>query len=237
MERFANGLQTLQHKIRTRPCAKTLEAEMTVREQEFLQNLIQKEHFSGAHLEIGTAAGGTLCRMMNCFTDETRPPFVVVDRMTYFPDQYQTVIENLKRNGLPAGQVDFRTTTSSEAFSRASRNRDSFDFILIDASHKILSVMADLRWTRLLNAGGVVCFHDYDDKFPGVKLAIDRFLRHHSNYEPIGLADSLFALRKTTPGPRKEVSLFDSAYSVMMYLPLEVDRKISKWKSSRRKSA
>lgn len=237
MERFTNGLQTLQHKIRTRPCAETLEAEMTLPEQEFLQTLIRQEHFSGTHLEIGTAAGGTLCRMMNCFTDETRPRFVVVDRMTYFPDQQQTVIENLTRNGLSADQVDFRTTTSSEAFNQASRNRDNFDFILIDASHKILSVMADLRWTRLLNPGGIVCFHDYGEKFPGVKLAINRFLKHHSNYAPIGLADSLLALRKTAPCPSKEVSLLDSAYSVLMYLPLEVDRKISKWKSSRPKSA
>jgi predicted O-methyltransferase YrrM len=237
MERFANGLQTLHKKRRTRACAETLDAEMTFPEQEFLQKLILHENSPGAHLEIGTAAGGTLCRMMKCFSDETRPPFVVVDRMTYFPDQQQTVIENLKRNGLSANQVDFRTTTSSTAFRRANRRKESFDFMLIDASHKILAVMADLRWTRLLNVGGVVCFHDYSDKFPGVKLAVDRFLKHHPNYEPVGLVESLLALRKAAPCPSKEVSLFDSVYSVMMYLPLEVDRKINKWKTSKCKSA
>lgn len=234
MKTIADGLPVLR---KTRSCALTLEAEMSPREQEFLQALIRQENFSGAHLEIGTAAGGTLCRMMRCFTDETRPQFVVVDRMSYFPNQQQTVIENLERNGLAAGQVEFRTATSSQAFRRASRNGDRFDFILIDASHKILAVTADLRWTRLLNPGGVVCFHDYCDRFPGVKLAIDRFLKHHTNYQPIGSAESLLALRKTAPCPWKEVSLFDGAYSVMMYLPLEVNRKINKWKTSKLKPA
>jgi len=210
---------------------------MTLPEQAFLHNLVHAENLPGAHLEVGTAAGGTLCRMMKSFGDESRPKFVVVDRMTYFPDQQQAVVRNLKQHGLSPRQVDFRTTTSSEAFRQADRRHESFDFMLIDASHKILAVMADLRWTRLLNVGGVVCFHDYSDRFPGVKLAVDRFLKHHTNYEPIGLVETLLALRKSAPCPSKEVSLLDSAYSVMMYLPLEVDRKINKWKTSKCKSA
>lgn len=218
-----------------RRCSETLEAEMTPAEQELLQNIIRKENFAGTHLEIGTAAGGTLCKMMNCFDDQTRPKFVVVDRMTYFPDQIDIVKENLSEHGLSQQGVEFRTTTSSDAFRLAVEQEDQFDFMLIDASHKILAVMSDLRWTRLLSVGGVVCFHDYADKFPGVKLSIDRFLSRYKNYEQIALADTLLAIRKTAPCETLEVSAMDSAYSAMMYLPLEIQRKINKW--NKRKSA
>ncbi len=93
--------------------------------------------------------------------------------------------------------------------------------------------MADLRWMRLLNVGGIACFHDYADKFPGVKLSIDRFLSRYKNYEKIELADTLLAIRKTAPCETLEVSTLDRAYSVMMYLPLEVRRKINKSKKQK----
>ena len=216
-----------------RRCSETLEAEMTPAEQQLLQDLIRKENFSGPHLEIGTAAGGTLCKMMKCFEEQTRPKFVVVDRMTYFPDQLNIVKENLASNGLSEKGVDFRTTTSAEAFALAEKQDDHFDFMLVDASHKILAVMADLRWMRMLNVGGIACFHDYADKFPGVKLSIDRFLSRYKNYEIIDLADTLLAIRKTAPCEALEVSTLDRAYSVMMYLPLEVRRKINKSKKQK----
>lgn len=216
-----------------RRCSETLEAEMTPAEQKFLQNIIRKKNFSGPHLEIGTAAGGTLCKMMKCFDDQTRPKFVVVDRMTYFPNQLTIVKENLSQNGLPEKGVEFRTTTSAEAFAQAEKQDDRFDFILIDASHKILAVMADLRWLRLLNVGGIACFHDYAERFPGVKLSIDRFLSRYKNYEKIGLADTLLAIRKTASCESPEVSPLDRVYSMMMYLPLEVQRKINKAKKQK----
>ena len=216
-----------------RRCSETMEAEMTHAEQVFLQKIIREENYSGAHLEIGTAAGGTLCKMMRCFEEQTRPKFVVVDRMTYFPDQLEIVKENLAENELTEQGVEFRTKTSSEAFQVAVKQNDQFDFILIDASHKILGVMSDLRWTRLLNVGGIVCFHDYSDKFPGVKLSVDRFLLHHKNYERVGLADTLLAIKKKSTCASPEVSMLDSAYSVAMYLPLEIQRKVNKWKKSK----
>ncbi len=216
-----------------RQCSKTLEAEMTPAEQNFLQKIICEKNFSGSHLEIGTAAGGTLCKMMKCFREQTRPKFVVVDRMSYFPNQLSIVRENLSNNGLSENGVDFRTTTSSEAFQQAVKQNDQFDFMLIDASHKILSVMADLRWLRLLNVGGVACFHDYADKFPGVKLSIDRFLSRYRNYEKIGLTDTLLAIQKKAPCESLEVSALDRAYSAIMFIPLEVQRKINKSKKQK----
>ena len=144
----------------------------------------------------------------------------------------QIVRANLEKHGIPAQDVDFRTTTSRQAFAAAQRRHDIYDFILIDASHRILSVMADLRWTRLLSPQGIVCLHDYQAKFPGVRLSVNRFLARNPNYEVIGRADSLIALRKRQAG-RREISPLDQAYSVLLYVPLEVHRKIHKWRLQR----
>jgi SAM-dependent methyltransferase len=210
-------------------CATTLEAEMTVREHELLLDLIRREKLPGRHLEIGTAAGGTLCSMMGAFDPANRPSFVVVDSMQYFPGQLDAVRRNLREHGLDPGQVDFRVATSVRAFREAAGREESFDFILIDATHRILAVTADLCWSRLLRPGGLLCLHDYCDRFPGVRVPVDRFLARQPNYEILGRADSLLALRKTGPSVRQEVSPLDRAYSWMWYVPLEAQRKAEKW--------
>jgi len=220
-----------------RPCASTLEAEMTPEEHGFLLRLLEAERLPGPHLEIGTAAGGTLAAMMRCFDDADRPPFVVVDRMTYFPDQLETVRRNLEEHGLRADEVDFRVGTSTAALREAARRRERFDFMLIDASHKVLAVTADLRWTRLLNAGGIVCFHDYARQSPGVMLPIDRFLARNDHYAKLGQAGSLLAVRKLWAAWSPEIGVFDWIDSLLWSLPLEVRRKLSKRQARRRAAA
>jgi predicted O-methyltransferase YrrM len=214
-----------------RRCATTLEAEMTGDEHRLLLETLRSLGRRGRHLEIGTAAGGTLCAMLGAFADGQPPPFVVVDPMQYFPDQLATVQRNLSDHGLDPSAVDFRLGTSAELLPAATSADDAFDFILIDGCHKIRSVMTDLKWTRLLNVGGVVCFHDYTPKHRGVWLAVNRFLATHRNYEVIGQADTLLVVRKTAPSARPEVSLADEWYAQAWYLPLQLERK---WQRLRR---
>lgn len=202
---------------------RTLEAELSSGELSSLTGILRKKSFRGKHLEIGTASGGTLCRMMKAFKDHERPPFVVVDPMTYFRDQLNTVKKNLRNNGVSPDGIDFRIMKSSEAFIRANQNRESFDFILIDGAHKVNYVTDDLRWTRLLIRGGIVCLHDYTS-VRGVRLAVDRFLRNHPNYERVECVDTLLILCKKNESPRPEVSNMDMAWASAMapLLRLEV---------------
>lgn len=90
--------------------------------------------------------------------------------------------------------------------------------------------MADLRWSRLLRTGGILCLHDYAPRFPGVRLSVDRFLGQNSNYSIIDQAGTLLAMRKDAISRIPEVTTFDRAYSMMWYLPLEAQRKIHRWK-------
>jgi predicted O-methyltransferase YrrM len=188
----------------------------------FLTGLIASEGLPGPHLEIGTAAGVTLAQMIRARPTPHDPPFVVVDNMGYFPDQLAVVRANLERHGVDPESVEFRIGDSGEIFAAAARAGDSFDFIVIDASHRIHKVTADLRWTRLLRPGGVVCLHDYGPGFPGVMRSVDRFLSRYPNYERLEEVGGLLVLRKRAPSRRSEISLTDRVWAAFWYLRLKL---------------
>jgi predicted O-methyltransferase YrrM len=217
-----------------RQCATTMEAEMTEEEHALLLGLLRTECFRGTHLEVGTAAGGTLCAMMSCF-DGDLPPFVVVDRMRYFPDQEGVVRRNLESHRLDPDQVDFRTVPSNRALAQSLKAGETFDFMLIDACHRATAVTADLRWTRLLNVGGIVCLHDYTRRIASVQLSVDRFLERFPNFSVIGHAGSLIAIRKLAESSRPEISPGDRAYSLVLHARLSMQKRVARW--TRAKSA
>jgi predicted O-methyltransferase YrrM len=208
---------------------------MTPGELDFLLGILRRERFAGKHLEIGTAAGGTLCRMMQAFDAGNRPPFVVVDPMNYFRNQLETVRHNLRAHQLPPDAVDFRAQRSDAAFEAAHRAGERFDFILIDGAHHIRYVVDDLRWTRLLHVGGIVCLHDYGAS-RGIRLAGDRFMRRNPRYERIGCVDSLLALRKTgEPTRAVEISFGDRLWARGMTPLLQAEESIKKWTKNMRR--
>ena len=220
----------------SRPCAHTLKPEMTDEELSGMQAWLQSGLQLGRYLEIGTAAGGTLCFMMNCFEADARPAFAVVDTMDYFDCQSDIVKRNLSQNGLDSRQVDFRVMSSDAAFARAEVEGERFDFILVDASHKIRHVMADLRWLRLLNVGGLACFHDYTARFKGVRWPIDRFLHRNPQFSRVGLSGSLLCIRRDTTSARPEVTSCDRIWALLWSPILQLDLSLQKRLKSKRNS-
>ena len=99
-----------------RNCAATLEPEMSGVELAALEKWIASASLKGKHLEVGTAAGGTLCHLMKQYGGDDRPPFAVVDTMVYFSDQLKVVQANLTANVLHPEDVDFRIMSSAEAY-------------------------------------------------------------------------------------------------------------------------
>jgi predicted O-methyltransferase YrrM len=192
-----------------RASATTLAAEVSDKELAALKALLKARRFKGPHLEIGTAAGGTLKELMRAYPDAERPRFVVVDPMRYFPDQPAIIRKNLASAGLDPDRVDFRVGKSWTEFQRAQRAGERFSFMFIDGSHKIHHVTEDLAWTRLLEPGGIVCFHDYDRNFPGVMLAVDRFLARYRNYRVVERVESLLIVDKTAASKADEIGAWD----------------------------
>jgi predicted O-methyltransferase YrrM len=164
---------------------------------------------TGPHLEIGTAAGGTLKELILSYPEGKRPPFVVVDPMSYFPDQMTIVRRNLSSAGIDPDTIEFRIGKSWPMFQRAEQKGERFSFIFIDGSHKIHHVTEDLAWTRLLDVGGIVCFHDYAPRFPGVMEPVDRFLSNYPEYKIFSREESLLIVQKSAASPRREISAWD----------------------------
>lgn len=182
-----------------RQSASTLNPELSPTELDAIRTLVRKHPKEGAHLEIGTAAGGTLRELLLCYS-EPRPKFVVVDPFTYFPNQLEIVKRNLREAGLDEETVEFREDFSWPLCKKALKNGDRFDFIFIDGHHGPHYVMRDFRWTRMLQVNGFVCLHDYRPNFPGVIWAIEYFLKKNQNYTRIAHVDSLVILQKNSAG-------------------------------------
>lgn len=221
------AVRTLRE-MAVRSTAHTRAAEMAPEELACLKELLRRHQFPGRHLEIGTAAGGTLCEMLSCFPAGRIPPFTVVDTMRYFPDQLEIVRGNLRDHGFDPAAVDFRIATSDAAFHPAEAAGEAYDFMLIDGAHKIRYVTQDLRWTRLLSVGGRVCFHDYAARCPGVMRAVDHFLCRQANYQREKLAGSLLVLEKTAPSSTREISQADLLWANLWSPWLQLQASLQK---------
>lgn len=211
-----------------RASAVTLQSEMSEAELTRMVALLKSAGMTGPHLEIGTAAGGTLKELMRSYDDAARPRFVVTDPFTYYPDQRAIVDRNLRSAGLDPESVDFRVGFSWPLLTPALAAKERFSFIFIDGDHSALGVMRDLRWTRLLDVGGYVCLHDVRPRYAGLAWALRCFLAKNSNYEQIDQVDSLAILRKVAPSARPEVSDIDLLTAQLLNRPFRWWRSIAK---------
>jgi len=54
------------------------------------------------------------------------------------------------------------------------------DFVYIDANHNFNYVMEDLiNWGKKVRKGGIISGHDYQERFPGLMIAVDAYTKFH----------------------------------------------------------
>jgi predicted O-methyltransferase YrrM len=217
---------------------RTLGPEMSDEELQYLMEILRLNKFTGNHLEIGTAAGGTLVKMMRCYDDRTRPHFVVIDTMTYFTNQWEIVKMNLKEHGLDPTAVEFRVARSYDVFKQVEKTTEEYDFIFIDGAHKCQYVMQDLCWSRLLRKGGLLCLHDYAPNTRGVMFAANRFLSKYANYAKVALVDKLLVIRKCEESAVPEIDWTDRWYATLitplLQFRLSIEKRINRLRARTR---
>jgi predicted O-methyltransferase YrrM len=192
----------------------SLTPEMTNDEVAAVINELKSISIEGRILEIGTSAGGMLVEMMKAVHSDWHSRFTVVDIFEYFPNHLGVFRDNLKRNGLDPDKIFVCVGNSSHHFRQACNRGDRYSFMLLDTSHKLKHTMQDLRWTSLLNLGGTVALHDYGHpNFPGVEIAVKRFLKNNPNYKVKSLTNRLLIIEKTAISNREEVGLVDLAFA------------------------
>jgi Holliday junction resolvase-like predicted endonuclease len=182
---------------------------MTDDEVSAIKKAVKDSKLTGIHIEIGTAAGGTLCEILKFYQDELKvvpPHFIVIDPLTYFENQHKKICRNLQINGLSKNNITFERNKSSVAFRNLSAHAGEIDFILIDGNHKVNHFVGDLRFSRYLKAGGLLLIHDYSKGFKGIHSATNDFLNRYTNYEVLSHVDCLLILRKKSISNSLEIS-------------------------------
>lgn len=210
-----------------RQSALDMSSELSSQELAGLKALLKSAGLSGPHIEIGTAAGGTLRELMQCYSPP-RPCFVVVDPFKYFPDQKRIVETNLRSAGIDPAEVDLREAFSGDALAAARGAGERYDFIFIDANHEARHVIRDLRWARLLSPGGYLCLHDYQPNFPGVVWAVDRFLDRNRNYRRLAQHGALVVIEKLAESSGDEVGAVDHLFGDLLSQSHRLRRSIRK---------
>ena len=174
-----------------------LSSECSITERACIKEAIKSLSSGGNFLEVGTAAGGTLKEIIQTADNEKlAATFYVLDPFNYYPDQLKKVYKNLSKSEIDPSRVTFWEGTTDSHFTKALENGLNFKFIFIDGDHKAYPVMNDLRWMELLEVGGVACFHDYCDKFPGVAWSLEHFLSRNNQFSTILVAETLRVIQR-----------------------------------------
>ena len=88
--------------------------------------------------------------------------------------------------------------------------------------------MAALRWLRLLNVGGLGCFHDYTARFKGVRWPVDCFLKRNAQFSRVGLTGSLLCVRRDAAPARPKVTLADRIWALLWSPVLQLEVNLRK---------
>jgi predicted O-methyltransferase YrrM len=84
-------------------------------------------------------------------------------------DVEQTFRRNMSELGIAVEIIAASSADAAARFERASVDR-----VFLDASHDKASVAEDLRvWSERLRPGGILAGHDYAEKHPEVRAAVD----------------------------------------------------------------
>ncbi len=86
-----------------------------------------------------------------------------------------TVMQRIERERKGEIKIHAICDTTDGAFE--TLRQQLFDVVFIDANHSYEFCKRDIEnWRNLIELGGTICGHDYDDAWPGVRKAVNELL-------------------------------------------------------------
>jgi len=213
---------------RFRSSAVTGETELHPGEWEALCRRVAALEVDGRIVEVGTAAGGTMVKLLQSLPLEAHSRVSVVDTFEYFPDHLKIWQENLRQNGFDPVAIELLRGSSMDGYRAVAGRGDRLAFVLVDAGHKLKDVIRDVQWLSLLEVGGVGAFHDYSGRFPGVMLAVDTFLARNPEFEREELEGTLMFVRKKSETDRKVMPKWVICWMTVRSLLMQWEKSLRK---------
>ena len=97
--------------------------------------------------------------------------------------EYVQIIRNQSENV-------FREKKPKEIFEKP------IDLLFVDGNHTYEGLKKDLVWIDLVRRGGIVAFHDYTSKYPGIIKAITEYQETHHTMIQFPLVGSMILFKK-----------------------------------------
>lgn len=171
---------------------------LSISEGLYLWNLARSIGGDSQIVEIGSFHGrSTICLASGSLNGKNARVYSIDPHMGIEcygnNDSLNSLEENVNSRKLNSN-VEFFVDTSLSASKKWSDQK--IGLLFIDALHDYENVKTDfLSWSRYLSDGSFVIFHDSVQ--PGVNKLILEILKNDTDFEPLGLRDSLFVFKKT----------------------------------------
>lgn len=112
--------------------------------------------------------------------------------------KYDFFLENLKKSGIRDRVIPVRER--SEIALQQLQPKELFDtkigLLFIDGDHSYEGIKKDFGWIDLVYRGGVIAFHDYTEKYPGIMKAVKEYWENNDDIEFEKLIDGLIIFKK-----------------------------------------
>lgn len=133
-------------------------------------------NFSGTGVEVGVFRGEFSNQILSTW------PGILIGVDCYNNGTEFNILWDAIRNNIEyVGDCRYRILVCMSHIG-AGYVKSELDFVFIDAGHTFPEVAQDIQvWWPKIKHGGILCGHDYDEREPGVKTAVDEFLVAHMN--------------------------------------------------------
>jgi len=166
----------------------------SARELDYLHHLAKDGEGTGCVVEIGTMAGGTAVALALASRDSGRGLTYTIDVVAR-PEVHDVLdahgVSNL------VNVITISSKTAATNWRALAGPSTSIRLLWIDGDHRYDGVWTEiLHWQDYLEPGGIICFHDYDSKFPGVVRAVYEYVVSSPLYHDFRRVDSILSAVK-----------------------------------------
>jgi predicted O-methyltransferase YrrM len=190
---------------RVGPYTLTLPALISGRELDYLYQMAHDGSGEGHVVEIGTMAGGSAVALALGSRDSGRGSIYTIDIQSR-PEVQQT----LSAQGVSdlVNIINMPSKDVATNWSSFTGGQTAIRMLWIDGDHTYEGVWTDiLHWRDYVEPGGIICFHDYSETFPGVVRAVYEHVIGSPMFEQYNRIDSIFSAVKKPVARSNRVSV------------------------------